>query len=202
MSTTTTHRRNAGKIVGTVVVVGAAAAVAGLGTFGGFTDSTVPADAAVTSGVLSINVSAAGSSAPVPYTTTDLMPGDSASMPMDLRNGGDVDLSSLVLASRATASSTLDTDRVDGLQLELESCATPWAGAAGSYTCAGGVVDLYSGPIAVDRALTGARSLEAGATDHLLMTVSFPTTGGDALQNQSSTLEFVFTGTQRDGGNR
>lgn len=201
MSTTTTRRRNARKIVGTVAVVGAAAAAAGLGTFGSFTDSTA-ADAAVATGVLSIDVSAAGSSAPVPYTSANLLPGDSGSMLMDLRNGGDVSLSSLVLGSRATTSSALDTDRVNGLQLKVESCGTPWAGSAGSYTCAAGDIDLYSGPIVVNQALPTARSLAAGATDHLLVTVSFPGGAGNQLKNNSSTLEFVFTGTQRDGGNR
>jgi hypothetical protein len=50
--------------------------------------------------------------------------------------------------------------------------------------------------------LMGLRSRTAGNTDHLLATVSFPSTGGDTMQNQSSSLEFVFTAAQRPGGAR
>ena len=59
-STTTTRRRSAIKIVGALSVVGAAVAVAGLGTFGQFTDSTSPVDTKVDTGVLSIDVSQPG----------------------------------------------------------------------------------------------------------------------------------------------
>jgi hypothetical protein len=201
-STRTAGRRHAVKVAGSLAVVGAAVAVAGLGTFGGFTDSTSVVDAGVGTGVLSIDVSAAGSSAPVPVTTARMLPGDVTSVPMDLRNSGDVDLSSLVLLSRATTSSLLDSDPVHGLQLRVDSCATAWVRSGAGYSCAGGAGALYAGPVAVDTALPAARSLQAGRTDHLLATVSFPTTGGDAMENQSSSLEFVFTGTQRAGGAR
>ncbi|WP_040337594.1 hypothetical protein [Candidatus Blastococcus massiliensis] len=202
MSTSTVRRPNTGRIVGSIAVIGAAAAVAGLGTFGGFTDSTASVDAVADTGVVSIDVSAAGTSAPVPYTAAGMMQGDVGSMPLDLRNDGTVDLSSLVFGSRATTSSLLDTDVVHGLQLKLETCATPWARSGYTYSCTGGATALYEGPMVANQALTGARSLQAGAVDRLLATVSFPDTGSNALQNQSSTFEFVFTGTQRDGAAR
>lgn len=192
------------KVAGSVAVVGAAVAVAGLGTFGSFTGSTEAVDAAVDTGVLAIDVALADGSAPPPYAVPlpTMLPGDAISMPVNLRNGGDVDLSSVVLRSFATDSSRLDTDAVHGLQLELDSCATPWAGTSGSYSCAGGATELYTGPIAVEAELAGVRSMAAGTTDHLLATVSLPTTGGDDLQNQRSSLAFVFDATQRDGAAR
>jgi len=199
---TNARRRNAGKIVGTVAVLGAAAAVAGMGTFGGFTDSTSAVDANLNAGVLSIDVSAPGSSAPVPYTSAMLLPGDSGSILIDLRNGGDVSLKSLALTSRATVSSGLDTDRANGLQLKVQSCATPWTGSAASWSCAGSVNDLYTGPIVFDQGMAGARSMQAGAVDHLLVTVAFPGGAGNQLKNMSSSFEFVFTGMQRDAGPR
>jgi hypothetical protein len=202
MSTTSIRRRTVGKVVGSIAVLGTAAAVAGLGTFGGFTDSTSAVQAEADTGVLSIDVSLAGTTTPVPYTSVGLMPGDSGGMPIDLRNDGTVDLSSVVFQSRATSSSLLDTDQVNGLQLKLESCATLWVQSGWNYSCAGGATQLYAGPIVANQALPGARSLQAGAIDHLLATVSFPTTGGNAMQNQVSTLEMVFTGMQRDGGAR
>lgn len=198
---TTTVRRTAGKIVGTIAVVGSAAAVAGLGTFGGFTDSTTPADATAETGVLAIDVSLPGGGS-VPYTSVGMLPGDSGSIPLDLRNGGDVDLGSLVFDSRATTSSLLDTDAEDGLQLKLETCASPWTRSGYTYSCSGGATELYEGPIVANQALAGASSIEAGATDRLLATVSFPDSGNNALQDQESTFEFVFTGTQRDGAAR
>jgi hypothetical protein len=201
-NTSTGDRRNAVKIAGSIAVVGAAVAVAGLGTLGSFTGSTEAVGAAVGTGVLSIDVSAAGSTAPVPVTTARMLPGDVGFFPMDLRNGGDVDLSSVVLDSSAVVSSLLDADPVHGLQLELDTCATPWTPSGSTWSCADGATELYAGPVATDATLAGARSLQAGRTDHLLATVTFPTTGGDVMQNQSSSLEFVFTATQRDGAAR
>lgn len=201
-TTSTTRRRSAGKVVGSIVVVGAAAAVAGLGTLGEFTDSTSPVDAVADTGVLSIDVSAAGTTTPVPVTTANMLPGDVGYFPMDLRNDGDVDLSSLVLASTAKVSSKLDSDAVHGLQLKVDSCDVAWVRSGAAWTCAAGAEQLYAGPVVTNTALLGADSLVAGKTDRLLASVSFPTTGGDLMQDQSSSLELVFTATQRDGAAR
>lgn len=205
MSTSTsTARRSstAAKVVGTIGVVGAAAAVAGLGTFGNFTASSTPVGTGVDSGTLSIDVSQAGSSAPIPATTGRIMPGQTQSFPMDLKNLGDTDLASLVMTSQADASSLLDSDPVDGLQMELQSCDVQWTRSGDTWSCSGTPVDLYAGPVLLDEALTGARSMTAGDVDHLLISVSLPTSGGNVMQGEQSTLSFVFTGTQRGGENR
>jgi hypothetical protein len=202
MSTTTAGRRSTAKVVGSIAVVGAAVAVAGLGTFGQFTDSTSAVEPSVDTGVLDIDVSIAGMSAPVPVSTVNLLPGDKIAVPLDLRNGGDVDLASLTLDSYATTHSLLDTDTTHGLQLKVETCDAGWVGSGSDYSCAGTAVPLYTGPVATKSVLTGARSLQHGKTDHLLATVSFPSTGGDTMQNQSSALEFVFTAAQRSGAAR
>ena len=201
-TTSTTDRRSAGKVVASIVVVGAAAAVAGLGTLGSFTDSTSAVDAGMDTGVLNVDVIYGGTTFPVPVSTINLLPGDEVSAPLDLRNVGDVDLASLTLDSYATASSKLDTDAVHGLQLKLETCDSAWVPSGGDYSCAGGAVAVYAGPVTAKKELTGLRSRTAGNTDHLLATVSFPSTGGDTMQNQSSSLEFVFTAAQRAGGAR
>ena len=205
MSTTTSttpRRRSAGKVVGSIVVVGAAAAVAGLGTLGSFTDSTSAVDAGMDTGVMNVDVTYGGTTFPVPVSTVNLLPGDKVSAPLDLRNAGDVDLSSLTLDSYATASSKLDTDAVHGLQLRLENCDSAWVRSGDDYSCASSAVPVYAGPVLAKKELTGLRSQTAGSTDHLLATVSFPTTGGDTMQNQSSSLEFVFHAAQRAGGAR
>ena len=48
------------KVVGSLAVLGTAAAVAGLGTYGNFTDSTTPMNTTVASGTLSIDLTPAG----------------------------------------------------------------------------------------------------------------------------------------------
>ena len=201
-STSTTGRRSPGKVVGSIVVVGAAAAVAGLGTFGSFTDSTSAVEAGVDTGVMNVDVTYGGTSAPVPVSTVNLLPGDKVSAPLDLRNAGDVDLSSLTLNSYATKSSLLDTDVAHGLQLKMETCDSAWVPSGRDYSCAGGAVTVYTGPVVAKKELTGLRSQTAGSMDHLLATVSFPITGGDTMQNQSSSLEFVFIAAQRAGAAR
>lgn len=199
----TLGRHGAVKVAGSIAVVGAAAAVAGLGTFGNFTGSTEAVDSGVDTGVLSIDITATDGSVPTSLPLPNLLPGDVLSVPLDLHNSGDVDLSSLVLRSYATQSSKLDTEAVHGLQLALDSCATPWSRTGPvSYSCAGGSVPLYGGRIVTESALPAARSLAAGTTDHLLATIAFPTTGGDALQDQRSSFAFVFDAVQRDGAAR
>jgi hypothetical protein len=204
MSTTTrtTDRRSTRKVVGSIAVIGVAAAVAGLGTFGEFTASTDAVDATVDTGVMNVDVTYGGTSFPVPVSTVNLLPGDKVSAPLDLRNAGDVDLSSLTLDSYATKSSLLDTDAVHGLQLRLETCESAWVRTDEAYSCGGGAGTVYAGPVLAKKELTGLRSQTAGSIDHLLATVSFPTTGGDTMQNQGSSLEFVFHAAQRAGGAR
>lgn len=192
------RRVTAARLLGTAGVLGATVAIAGLGTFGAFTDSTTPVETAVDTGVVSIAVSAAGQ-ATVPYAPGGLVPGDSHRMLLDLHNDGTVPLSSVTLTGTARSSSALDADPVHGLQVRLESCSDSWDAVGGGYACAGEVTEFYAGPILLDQALDGAASLEAGGVDHLLATVSFPESAGNALQGQSSRLEFTFTGTQRTG---
>lgn len=48
-------------------------------------------------------------------------------------------------------------------------------------------------------ALTGLSSLNPGATDNLLATLSFPTNAGNTFQGLTSTISFAFSGTQRAG---
>ena len=40
-------------------------------------------------------------------------------------------------------------------------------------------------------------TLTAGSTDHLRVTVTFPGSAGNTLQNQSSTISYTFAGIQR-----
>lgn len=197
----TDRRSTAAKVVGSLGVVAAAAAVAGLGVFGTFTDSTQPTLASVTNGVVSIDLAAAGGAgAAVPLDFSSLVPGSVRTQSVDLVNDGDSALSSVTLATVATTSSLLDSDRVRGLQTTVRSCSLAW-GADG--TCAGEVrTVLASGPVVRTLALTDPFSLTAGAVDHLTVSVAFPAAGGNEFRRQSSELRLVFSAVQRDGSAR
>ena len=202
-STTPTRRRSAVKIVGAISAVGAAVAVAGLGTFGNFTDSTSPVGTRVDSGVLSIDVSQPGG-ASVPFAGGMMLAGDSRSAVIDLVNDGTTPLSAVTLRSWATSSSVLDQDTVNGLQLSVESCSVAWTSGAGAPTCSGTSRLYFTQPIVVNNvALTASAALAAGATDHLKLTAALPSSAsGDAFEGATSNLNFQFTGTQKAGGPR
>ena len=202
-STTPTRHRSAVKIVGAICAVGAAVAVAGLGTYGNFTDSTSPVGTRVDSGVLSIDVSQPGG-ASVPFSGGMMLAGDSRSAVIDLVNDGTTPLSAVTLRSWATSSSVLDQDTVNGLQLTVESCSVAWTSGAGAPTCSGTSRLYFTQPIVVSNvALTSSAALAAGATDHLKLTAALPSSAsGDAFEGATSNLNFQFTGTQKAGGAR
>jgi hypothetical protein len=203
IDSTTTRNRSAVKIVGAIAAVGAAVAVAGLGTFGGFTDTTSPVGTTVDTGVLSIDVSQPGGAA-VPFDGGMMLAGDSRSAVIDLVNNGNTALSAVTLKSWATASSILDQDPVNGLQLKAETCSVAWDTAGAAPTCPGTVRTYFTQPILVDNyPLNFTAAMAPGATDHLKLTATLPVSAsGDAFEGASSNLSFMFTGIQRGGGPR
>jgi hypothetical protein len=189
------------QVLGSLGVVAAAAAVAGLGTFGTFTDSTTPISTDLSTGTVSIDVSQQG--ATVPVTTTDFVPGDSMTRAVDLVNDGKSPLGRVGLASSASAASVLTTDATDGLQLTVRSCPVAWTqggtASAPTYTCSDTASTLYSGRAVMDAALPGVASLQPGGVDHLVFSLSLPTSAGSTFQDESVTLGLTFTGVQRGG---
>lgn len=199
-TTRTDRRSHAAKVVGSLGVVAAAAAVAGLGVFGTFTDSTSPVAVSVDNGVVSVALTAAGGGASVPLQFGSVLPGSSLTQAVDLVNDGTSALSSVRLATTATKSSLLDSDATNGLQMSVQSCSVAWT--AGS-TCTGDVrTVLSSGPVVRSTDLAAPRSLAAGATDHLAVTVTLPSSADDSFRAQASDLQMVFTATQRAGTTR
>jgi hypothetical protein len=191
------------KIVGSAAILGVAAAVAGLGTYSTFTDSTTPVATAVTAGVLSISLMDGASVATAPFQGGTFMAGDSVSKALDLVNDGDTGLASVTMRSWATDSSVLDTDKVNGLQLLVRDCPVPWTGSGAAASCTGTASTLYAGPVVTTRQLATTASLAAGGTDHLMLTATLPgTADGPAFQAVSSSLSFVFDGVQRAGTDR
>ena len=76
ITTPLAERSTTRKVVGSLAILGTAAAVAGLGTYGNFTDSTTPLNATVDTGVLSINLAQPGGVVAIPVSTAGFMAGD------------------------------------------------------------------------------------------------------------------------------
>src|SRR4051794_5590389 len=191
------------KVVGSLAIVGAAAAVAGLGTYGNFTDSSTPIDTTVSTGTLSINVAQPGGVVAIPVTTNNFVPGDSLTRAVNLVNDGGADLGSVTVTSTLTSapSNILTTDTVNGLQLAVKKCSVAWVqggtAQAPTYSCSGTQSTIMSGPAVGSAALSNPASLTAGGTDYLTFTLSLPATADNTFQNKSASLSLVFTGTQR-----
>ncbi|MDT0278130.1 TasA family protein [Blastococcus goldschmidtiae] len=182
------------KVIGSLGVIGAAAAVAGMGTFGSFTDSTTPVATTISSGTVSIDLAQAST---LDFVAGDLIPGDSVTRTFTLKNDGGSDLASINLASVATTSSVLTTDTTNGLQLAVKSCPVAWTQSGTSFTCASGEQTLLSGSAVNNRALTAPASLVAGQSDNLAISYSLPTSAGNEFQGKQAAFSLTFTATQR-----
>jgi len=191
------------KVVGSLALAGTAAAVAGLGTFGTFTDSTAPLNTTVATGTVDINLAVPSGGVAIPVTTTGFVPGDSLTRAVDLSNNGTSALSGVTLVSSATAGSILTTDTTNGLQLAVKSCSVAWTqggtASAPTYTCSGTQSALVSSPAVSTSTLNGLASMNAGGVDHLIFSVSLPTSADNTFQGKSASLSLTFTGTQRTG---
>jgi hypothetical protein len=202
-----------GKVVASLALIGTAAGVAGLGTYGAFTSST-SASASVGSGIVNIALGATGTAANrLSVPATGLVPGDSVQRAVTLTNAaGNQNLAGISLTTTATTSSLLDSPVTGpGLQLSIDACSVPWteattgAGANISYTYTCNTATTVLTPRAVlgtDLPLPALTSSVAGKTDYLRVTMTLPPLAGNELQNKSSVIDLAFTGTQRTGTNK
>ncbi|MEZ2391139.1 TasA family protein [bacterium RCC_150] len=197
-----------GKVIASLALVGTAAGVAGLGTYGAFTSSTSASDT-VASGTVSIALGATGITNRLTVGATNLVPGDTIQRAATLTNAtGNQNLSAITLTTSALPTSLLDTNTTMGLQATIDECSVPWTEAGTSpaytYTCTGTTTTvLASRPvIGTNMALANLTSLTAGQTDNLRVTMTLPATADNTLQNQNSTIAFNFTGTQRTATNK
>ena len=206
----TPTRRTAVKLLASLSVVGSAAAVAGLGTFGTF-DSTTSASQDVTSGTVTVALGSTGASTNrLTVAASGLVPTDTIQRSFDLSNTGNQNFASVTLTTTATASSLLNTDATNGLQMTITSCSNAWTEAgvspAFTYTCGGGgstaTVVASRAVIGSAIAMSNLTSLTHGNTDHLLLTLTLPSTADNTFQNKTSTIQYSFTATQRTGTNQ
>jgi len=207
-ATTATKARTTRKIVGSLAIIGAAAAVAGLGTFGTFTDSTTPLNASVVTGTLSLDLNAVGSSS-INVNVANMVAGDKITRAFDLANTGELNFSGITVQSvdTNTTKSILSTDKVNGLQLGMKSCSVAYTervtNGVPTYTCSGTETTLISDALSsgaqVSQTLTGAASLVAHKTDHLAVSLLLPANADNTFQGKSAAMSVSFTGTQADG---
>ncbi len=196
------------RLLASLAVIGAAAAVAGLGTFATFTSST-SASHTVSSGTVSIALGASGAANRLNIGASNLVPGDTVQRAADLNNNGNGtadNLSSIALTTTASPSSLLDTETSNGLQMTIDKCTVAWTESASpyTYTCGGTTSTvLASRPVIGSAiALSNLSSLSTGLTDHLRVTLTLPTAATNAMQGQTSTISYNFLGTQRVAGSK
>ena len=192
-----------GKVLASTVLVGAAASVAGLGTFGTFT-STTSASAAVASGTVKLEVGACAARANrLSVAATGLVPGDTVSRVVTLSNTGDQALAGIGLTTTASPSSKLDTDTSWACSCRSTPArspgprppprrATPTPAPAPSQPCWRPRAVIGSTP-----SLGTLNALTNGKADNLLVKLTLPVTADNSFQTLASTISFSFTGTQR-----
>ncbi|WP_104181567.1 TasA family protein [Arthrobacter sp. B0490] len=198
-----------GKVLASVALLGVAASVAGLGTYGSFT-STTSASETVTAGTVDVQLGAAGTTANrLTVAATGVIPGDTIQRAATLTNAGNQNFGAVTLSTTAVGTPTLlTTDALNGLQVAVDACTVPWTetgtAPAYTYTCAGTTTTvLPTRPIiGTDIALTNLASITTAKADNLRVTATLPTTAGNTFQGLTSTVNLAFTATQRAATNR
>jgi len=196
-----------GKVLASTVVLGAAATIAGLGTFGSFTSTTSASESAST-GTVVIGLAGDGADNRLSVAASGMVPGDTVQRVVKLNNTGSQNLASVTLTTAATTTSVLDTDATNGLQLKIDSCSTAWteggASPAYTYTCSGTTRSVLASRavIGTAMALSNLSSLTAGTSDNLKVTLTFPSGADNTFQNKSSVIGFTFDALQRTSTDR
>jgi spore coat-associated protein N len=184
-----------------------AVSLAGVGAFASFT-SSASVSQSITSGTVTIALGDTGTASNrLDVAATGVVPGDTIQRAVDVSNTGNQAFASISLTTAASTSSALDTNTTDGLQMVIERCSVAWtesgSAPAFTYACGGTTSMVLSSRAIIGSGLAlGNVLLTAGSTNHLRVTVSLPSTAGNALQGLTSVISYTFTGTQRAATNR
>ena len=172
----------------------------GFGAWSTFTSSTSTSNS-ISTGTVVIALGATGASTNrLNVNATGIGPGDVIQRSVDLINQGSMSLSATTLTTTATTSSLLDTDATNGLQMAIDKCSVAWteggSAPAYTYTCSGSTSTVLASRAVIGSslALSNLGSLTAGATDHLRVTLTLPSSADNSFQNQSSTIQYAFAG--------
>ncbi|MQW77800.1 hypothetical protein GHK92_18165 [Nocardioides sp. dk4132] len=203
MSTTTRpgRRRTATKVVASVALLAGAASVAGLGTFGAFTDTTT-ADQSVATGTIDLN----GPNPTLSEPVRGLVPGDWIERRVTLTRAANSEgFGSLTLTTGVSEVKGAVTDPTNGPLLVVDACSTPWVDKTGTaeLICEGSRIDLVASRSALGRfdlkdALPALND-DAVATSYLRITLKLAETAGNEYKNASAKVKFTFDAVQRGG---
>lgn len=188
------------KILATVALVAGAGVVAGVGTFGAYTDTTT-ADLTVGSGKVSVLMN--DNDQGIHVDAANMVPGDKVVFPVSIkRAAGSVELGDLTLQTTITNHNAL----TDALRLSVDSCSVPWTVTGGVVTCTGGTATNVS----TDGGLVGNGATSAwGQTSswlpalnnstpvHLRATLTLPASAGSSTQGLTTGVTWKLVGTQR-----
>lgn len=190
------------KLLASLAVLGAAASIAGLGTYATFT-SSASASHTVSSGTVTIALGAVGPANRLTVGASNVAAGDTIQRAFDLSNSGTIDLASFTFSTSASPSSLLDTDTTNGLQMVIDKCSVAWteAGPPYTYTCSGSTSSVVASRAVIGSniSMSNVSDLLTAGTgpDHLRLTLTLPSGAGNTLESLSSTITYTFTGTQR-----
>ena len=194
------------KLLTSAAVIGAAASIAGLGTYATWTSSTAAQNQTVSAGTVQI---ALGSTNRLTTNATGLVPGDTVERAVDLDGpaSGISGIGSVSLGTSVGASTLLDSDTTNGLHINVDSCPSAWteSGTAPAYTysCSGSATSLVSNqPLVGNFNLAGLNSMNVGGVDHLRVKLTLPATAPTTMMGLSDTIGYVFTATARAGTSR
>lgn len=189
------------------VMFGCAAALAmfgltGVGAYASFTASTSATHSTSTARLTLELGTDATSANRLSVDTGAMLPGESYARSVDLINSGTHDLSTIALTTTASPSSLLDTDATNGLQLQLQRCSSAWTESGISpnfaYTCDATTTSvLATRPvIGTTLALSDLTATTTSTTDHLLITVTLPSSADNSFQGLTTGLTLTFVGAQ------
>jgi spore coat-associated protein N len=203
-----------GKVLASLALVGTAAGVAGLGTYGAFV-STTDAHTKVGSGTVIMALGAEGGAENrLNLAANGLVAGDTVQRAVKLSNAGTEDFAAITLATKAVPAVEgaklpgLVTDSTHGLQLLIQSCSVAWTetgiSPAFSYKCEGDTGTILDNrPVVLATPVNlGLEALKAHHSDNLLVTMTLPAAATQSVAGQGSTIGFTFTATQRAGINK
>ena len=198
-------RRARRKLMPSLAGLAVAAVLAGTGAFATWTATTSAGNTLATGTVVIALGNTGASTNRLTVNASGLVPGDTVQRSFDLANTGSQDLASVALTTTASPSSLLDTDTTNGLQMVIDRCSAAWtesgSSPAFSYSCSGSTTTIITSRpvIQTSLALSGLGALTGGGSDHLRLTLTFPSSAGSTFQGLSSTLSYSFLGTQRAG---
>jgi hypothetical protein len=196
-----------GKLLLSAALVMVAATLVGLGAFATFTD-TASVSRDDTTGTVTLNpIGTNGANNRLSLSSSNIAAGDTMQRAVNIKDTGSIDLNDVKLTTTATATSLLDTDPTNGLQLVIDKCSQAWTESGSAprytYTCGGTTSSvLASTPVIGANMALNNLTLTAGSDNFLRVTLTLPGAAGNTFQNKSSTIQFAFTGTQRNATNQ